>query len=90
MFNNANNQSKNNDYNVNITNENQKNIARGVCSNKKNFSSFTLTHDNNPNSVKNKNIDQSYTEIKNRNNTQVKNEFAPSSSSYGAYYKIKK
>jgi hypothetical protein len=58
------------------------NNSKGICTNKKNYSSIILTHVG-----KHDNNQTNNTEIKTRNN--LKKDFT-SSSSYGAYYNFRK
>jgi len=84
----------NNDLKSKTTsNDIQQNSLRGINTNKKNFSSLTLAHNDNPKNNYNKNLNHNYTEFKTRinnsNNINTKDDFC-SSSSYGAYYKLRK
>ena len=91
--------SYNNSKNNNTGND--PNSAKAIFTNKKNFSTINLTHVNNPNENNNNNNNKNFGNLRENNfkneldsktrnlNNNTKGEFT-SSSSYGAYYKIKK
>lgn len=81
-YSNKNGDINNNENNKTLNIQAEQNNTKGICTNKKNFSSITLTHNNIPDNNQTNNY-----EIKTRNNTKTD---ITSSSSYGAYYNFRK